>query len=109
MTLPLYNPSLNPCQICGACCDNCGTPPFDDDELAKLAPELREPLGDEEAQVKRMNSGQPCLWYDSLLRRCTHYDDRPIGCQVFEIGGAQCLAQRERSPNVQGELGFQRP
>ena len=98
------------CDGCGACCDSVGIIPFASDELARLTVADRDRLhqvgwGPRSGGARRVELGLPCPAYDARNRRCAIHDIRPRVCREYEIGGADCLEDRERSPNVAREAG----
>lgn len=110
----------DPCRGCGACCEYAGAPPGyapaylaeevatddwwqgQDGQILRAMPiEVRATLDDyyrgvrEGLLVDREQQAQPCLWYDPVARRCSHYSWRPSPCRDFEPGGDDCLGVRE--------------
>ena len=110
----------DPCQGCGACCEYQGAPPgyapayeadgetpaewwaTPDGRAWKALPDdLRRTLDDYYRAVRdgvledRESIADPCLWYDPVSGRCSHYQWRPEACRLFEAGGDDCLGIRE--------------
>jgi Fe-S-cluster containining protein len=103
-------PIIDSCDGCGACCEVVTSPPFyrvfdedGEDAWERLKWErpdlLAELLAAERA--RRLNGepshGTPCLWYETITRRCRHYEDRPRACQAFSIGSDDCRDARRRA------------
>ena len=96
-------PALN-CDGCSACCEIVGHPPF----LLELENGVPRPVegADSQADYRRLlaapseaqiayltNNGaidSPCVWLDTVNRRCRHYEFRPDVCRTFEVGGKWC-------------------
>jgi uncharacterized protein len=93
------------CDGCGACCLHIGVPPFDesgcqptdeaDCEYESLPPELKSEIDNAWAAGTESFAGKPCIWFDTVTRRCGHYEYRPIVCADFEPGNPICLEDRE--------------
>jgi Fe-S-cluster containining protein len=86
-------PLVQSCSDCGLCCTRVGVPPFVEDELDLLPAELAWSA----SQEWRVETGQPCLWYDQESRRCRHYLHRPQVCRDFEVGGVECCSCRREA------------
>lgn len=70
-------------------------PPFEPgEEVAKEVPaELLLPIR------ARIEADQhfdlvACVWFDSVHRRCLHYELRPDACRKFEVGSDPCRMSR---------------
>jgi Fe-S-cluster containining protein len=103
-------PIIESCEDCGACCRVVTLPPFRRvfDEGGEEAwerlrwdrPDLRAEFLEVERTRKLAGEpsfGSPCLWFDSGLGVCRHYDYRPQACRDFAVGGVDCLGARRRS------------
>lgn len=81
----------DPCAGCGKCCDTQGTPPFTGFDGDSPPPELE---WDIDEHTDRYDRGLPCLWYDTELKRCKHYEHRPQVCRTFTPGEPACNSWR---------------
>lgn len=87
--------SITNCQNCGACCRAIGLPPFLFGEILALPEDLKsEMIAWQEEKDTKENSGEPCVWYDSVNHVCKHYDHRPMICRDFQVGDTFCINYR---------------
>lgn len=88
-------PIIESCDDCGACCLQTPIPPFEPgEEAVKNVPETFLTAVRERIQQGQQFEVQPCVWFDSVSRRCLHYDFRPDNCRKFEIGSDLCRISR---------------
>lgn len=108
--MPNALPVIESCEGCGACCLVVTFPPFRRvfdqggeeawERLRWERPDLRAELlaADRARRASGGPSyGTPCLWFDAEARLCRHYDDRPLACRAFEVGGGDCRDARRRA------------
>ena len=88
-------PIIESCVDCGACCMLTPVPPFQDGEsIARDVPdELMKLINDRVAADQHLDP-LPCVWFDSSLRQCRHYNLRPEACRKFETGSDLCRLSR---------------
>lgn len=83
------------CRQCGACCAFISIPPFKEDELDRLPPDIRQVVEwyTQNDRV-RPRSPTPCYFYDMTNRVCLIHGHKPQTCRDFEPGGPACQSQR---------------
>ena len=95
------------CDDCGLCCEGIGSPvvlftsrandsvrhPFRPDGMPQhLIDEIDHHFG---GLARGQEPQQRCLWFDTKLRRCKHYEWRPQVCHDYQLGGDACLLARQ--------------
>lgn len=95
------------CTTCGACC----TPEDgvsktwvrvekgDRDQIGRRLPIMRKPGGDYIQTRRNADGDVVCAALDGSVGsscNCSVYNDRPLVCRLFEVGGDECLKARER-------------
>lgn len=87
------------CENCSACCYfTDGVPPFAS-KLEKeykalpehLKKEFEKTLYDSELRGRY----KPCMWLDTVSKRCKHYENRPKLCRTFKEEGSLCKELKE--------------
>lgn len=114
------------CRGCGACCLHLGTPPAGYPEYASpsfsgvpfmgedadykiwltMPEEVKQLLRDKYASEYDQDEG-PCLFFDTELLTCKHYEYRPEACREAVIPGDEsCLAFRQDRDSALIQLGL---
>ena len=86
------------CNDCGLCCQTCGPRP----PVCSLE-EVPHRLQVEVVASGGTDQEAPCMWYDARSHRCVHYEDRPLVCREFLVGGLHCIGFRWRAAQQQVE------
>ncbi|MEI8195918.1 MAG: YkgJ family cysteine cluster protein [Phycisphaerae bacterium] len=90
---PIALPVLS-CAGCALCCREQTEPPYLPTELDVLPRELRRQIEQHRPEPDangKMPSG--CYWLGAD-GKCLHYDERPLVCREFEMGGEDCVTLR---------------
>jgi len=107
MSIDLHIIHPESCDHCGLCCEGIGSPVLlytsrgDDSAPHPFRPDgMPQELIDEidgcfSGLSRGQESQERCLWFDTDLRRCKHYDWRPQVCRDYQLGGDGCLLARE--------------
>lgn len=83
------------CRQCGTCCAFISIPPFKEDELDGLPPEIQQVVKwYTRHNAARPKSPVPCYFYDVTHRTCLIHEHKPQACRDFEPGGPGCRKQR---------------
>lgn len=81
------------CRGCGACCRDNVPVEADENVPASMTVEIGG------RRWMRPHAVAPwCGALDLQSRRCTIYDQRPIACRAFVVGGAACDRARRMTP-----------
>ena len=77
------------------CCREQTEPPYLPTELDVLPRELRRQI-ERHRPEPHADVGKPagCYWLGAD-GKCLHYDERPLVCREFEMGGEDCLTLRK--------------
>jgi Fe-S-cluster containining protein len=83
------------CKRCGVCCSFVSIPPFREDELDGLPPDIQQVVDwYTRNHHARPQSPAPCYFYDLTNRACLVHEHKPQACRQFEPGGPACRKQR---------------
>jgi len=83
------------CRRCGTCCAFISIPPFREDELDRLPPDIQQVVDwHTQNHPNRPNSPVPCYFYDMASRSCLIHEHKPQTCRDFEPGGQACRKVR---------------
>src|SRR5438552_3246303 len=94
-------PEIKDCNDCGVCCTGQEGLPLTligdspSESVNPLPPELVAELL-EFKRKGRIAKDSDCLWYDSELLQCRHYEYRPVLCRDgVKVGDEHCRHWRE--------------
>ena len=83
------------CKRCGVCCAFISIPPFREDELDRLPPDIQQMVDwYTRNDRRRPESPVPCYFYDMTHRACLIQEHKPQTCRDFQPGGPACRKQR---------------
>ena len=88
-------PVIQDCSGCGACCRITPIPPFQPgEEVVRDVPvALMQPVRDRIAADQQFEM-LCCVWFDTELLQCRHYEFRPEACRTFEVASQLCRMAR---------------
>ena len=82
------------CDHCAWCCKEQIEPPYLPTELDVLPRELRRQIDQHRPDLSAKDP-PGCYWLGAD-GKCLHYDQRPLVCREFEMGGEDCLTLRAK-------------
>jgi Fe-S-cluster containining protein len=93
--LPVEKEESGQCKCCGTCCAFISIPPFREDEVDRLPPDIQQVIDWYTRHDRdRPRSPVPCYFYDMTTRLCLIHEHKPHTCREFEPGGRACRQQR---------------
>lgn len=90
---PIALPVLS-CERCALCCREQTEPPYLPTELDVLPRELRRQIEQQQADPQTGGSKPAGCYWLGPDGKCLHYEQRPLVCREFEMGGEDCLTLR---------------
>ena len=87
--------TVDQCRQCGTCCAFISIPPFKEDELDRLPPEILQVVDwYTRHNAARPKSPVPCYFFDMTNRICLIHEHKPQACRDFEPGSPGCRSER---------------